>query len=178
MNGGGGGNRTRVPVNRIKHLQTKHVPQRCLTHFRLLLERQPRASASLHADTTRFSVMLTPAPCRDHYRLPTAWDTGERPARTTATADHARGPLQKNEAPRDHVRGLLQLDAMFNWENSGWKLRDSNLPDLGETLDRFNIIAAGFPSPFGARNPLLDHRQWVQTRLTACTALVSARLTI
>jgi hypothetical protein len=30
------GNRTRVPVNRIKHLQAKQVPQRCLTHFRLI----------------------------------------------------------------------------------------------------------------------------------------------
>jgi hypothetical protein len=34
------------------------------------------------------------APCLDHYRLPTARAIGERPARTTATADHARGPLQ------------------------------------------------------------------------------------
>ena len=30
------GNRTRVPINRIKHLQTKHVPQRCLMDFRPL----------------------------------------------------------------------------------------------------------------------------------------------
>ena len=34
-NGGGGGNRIRVPVNRIKHLQANQVPQRCLTDFRL-----------------------------------------------------------------------------------------------------------------------------------------------
>ena len=30
-----GGNRTRVHINKIKHLRPKQVPQRCLTHFRL-----------------------------------------------------------------------------------------------------------------------------------------------
>jgi hypothetical protein len=69
--GGDGGTRKGVQPNEIKHLQTKQVPQECLRDFRFLLERQPRASAWLHADTTRFSVMLIPAPCLEHDRLPT-----------------------------------------------------------------------------------------------------------
>ena len=33
-NGGRGGNRTRVHINKINHLRPKQVPQRCLTGFR------------------------------------------------------------------------------------------------------------------------------------------------
>jgi hypothetical protein len=53
------------------------VPQECLRDFRLLLEHQPRASAWLQADTTRFSVMLSPAPRLDRDQLPTTRATGE-----------------------------------------------------------------------------------------------------
>jgi hypothetical protein len=76
----GGGNRTRVHSNEIRYLQTKQVPQECLSDFRLLLERQPRASAWLQAESTRFGVTLIPAPAPapglDHHRTWIVWAIG------------------------------------------------------------------------------------------------------